>query len=82
MLDLKAAAQLQQQFIERQGSPLVVDASQVERIGGLCLQVLLAAQAAWAAERHSFLFTDGSDELQANLATFGVPVPALSFQEE
>ncbi len=82
VLDLKAASPLRDQFMGRRGSALRVDASRVERLGGLCLQVLIAARAAWAEDRHEFLFDDLSSELQAGLATFGVPPLALNYREE
>lgn len=54
MLDLSAAAPLQQTLLAARGSPIVIDASQVERLGALCLQVLLAAKATWRADGHAF----------------------------
>ncbi|RRN60648.1 STAS domain-containing protein, partial [Caulobacter sp. 602-1] len=46
-LDLKAAAPLKAAFLERRGTAITVEADQVRRLGGLCLQVLLAARKAW-----------------------------------
>ena len=82
VLDLNAASGLREQFVGRRGSALRVDASRVERLGGLCLQVLIAAQAAWAEDRNELTFEDLSSELQSGLTTFGVPAPALNFREE
>ncbi len=62
--------------------PINVDGSQVERLGGLCLQVLLAARASWAADRQTFLFGDPSQELQTVLGAFGVAAPSLIYREE
>lgn len=47
ILDLGAAAPLWSDVCAARGQPLVLDASGVERLGGLCLQVLLAARAQW-----------------------------------
>ena len=45
ILDLKAAGPLRGALLERRGHPLELDAADVQRLGGLCLQVLLAAAA-------------------------------------
>jgi chemotaxis protein CheX len=82
VLDLTAASSLREQFIGRRGSPLRVDASRVERLGGLCLQVLIAARAAWAEDRHELTFDDVSSELQASLDVFGLAPLALNYREE
>jgi chemotaxis protein CheX len=82
VLDLKMASSLRDQFVSRRGSALRVDASRVERLGGLCLQVLIAARAAWAEDRQELMFDDLSSDLQAGLAVFGVPPVALNFREE
>ncbi|HVY86855.1 MAG TPA: STAS domain-containing protein [Caulobacterales bacterium] len=47
MLDLNAAPRLKSEFRSYEGAPLDIDAGKVERVGGLCLQVLIAAGAAW-----------------------------------
>lgn len=78
ILDLKAAAQLQQDFLARRGSALRVDASKVERVGGLCLQILLAARAAWSAEGQDLVFETMSAEFQAGLALLGVTPEMLT----
>lgn len=50
ILDLGAATPLWTQLCAAQGQALRVDASEVERIGGLCLQLLIAAEAKWSAD--------------------------------
>ena len=82
VLDLNAASVLRDQFIGRRGSALQVDASRVERLGGLCLQVLIAAQAAWAEDRHELTYDQVSSELQAGLDVFGLAPRALNYREE
>jgi chemotaxis protein CheX len=54
ILDIGAAAPLQSELLRARGSPIEIDASGVERLGGLCLQVLLAAKAAWRADNQAF----------------------------
>lgn len=54
VLDLGAAKPLWRDLCAARGRALRVDASQVERLGGLCLQVLLAAHASWRADGQAF----------------------------
>ena len=49
-LDIKAAGPLAAELIAARGKDLTLDASQVERVGGQCLQVLLSAAATWGAD--------------------------------
>lgn len=78
VLDLQSAAALQQQFLAVRGQALRVDAGNVERVGGLGLQVLLAAQAAWQADNQKFSVEKISREVAAGLKLLGVPAGSLS----
>ena len=49
-LDIKAAAPLATELIALRGKDVALNASQIERIGGQCLQVLLSAAATWSAD--------------------------------
>lgn len=53
-LDLGAAAPLRQSLLDARGAPIALDASDVERIGALCLQILLSARATWGLDGHEF----------------------------
>ena len=70
-LDLIAAAPLRRQLLALRGQPCILNASAVKTIGGLCLQVLLAAQASWTRDRLAFRLADPSPDLVAQLAVFG-----------
>ena len=50
VLDLTAAAPLAEALRSHRGTELSIDASQVQRVGAQCLQVLLAATATWKAD--------------------------------
>jgi len=50
VLDLRAAEPLKAQLLAVRGQEATLDASAVERLGGLCLQVLLSALATWRAD--------------------------------
>ncbi len=70
-LDMTAAGPLHKELLARRGQPVSLDASQVRRIGGQCLQVLLSAQATWAADGAEFQITDASTEFADGLALMG-----------
>lgn len=71
ILDLKAAEVLREDLIAAKASALHVDASKVQRLGGLCLQVLLSAQRTWAADGEHFRVVDASPDFLEGLRTFG-----------
>lgn len=60
ILDLAAARPLQAQLLAARGAALDLDASSVERVGAVCLQVLLAAHAQWKRDGHGFAVTSAS----------------------
>lgn len=71
VLDLKAAASLKADIQAHAGSPLDLDVSKVERIGGLCLQVLLAAAEAWKAAGHPFRLVHPTDAARTDARLMG-----------
>lgn len=82
-LDIKAAAPLLAELMAARGAAMALDASQVERVGGQCLQVLLSAAATWAAEgarltleNPSPAFAEAVRTAGLDLADFATPVPA------
>ncbi|MEZ5957210.1 MAG: STAS domain-containing protein [Hyphomonadaceae bacterium] len=60
VLDLGAAAPLWKGLHELRGQPVTVDASAVDRLGGQCLQVLLAARVQWAQDGIPFSISSPS----------------------
>ena len=72
-MSLTAAAPLTARLLGLQGAPLLVDASQVERLGGLCLQVLLSASATWSAAGLTFAIQQPSPAFQEAWALFAAP---------
>lgn len=50
VLDLSAATPLANRLLALRGKPLRLNAAHVRRLGGLCLQVLLAARLTWATD--------------------------------
>ena len=62
---------LRTQLVERRGAPLELDASSVQRVGGLGLQVLLSAARAWAADGQHFAITKPSSAFTEMLRLTG-----------
>jgi chemotaxis protein CheX len=70
-LDLRAAVPLVRELLSLKGRDLEVDASQVQRLGGQCLQVLLSAHATWEASGGSLRFVDPSPAFLKGLGLMG-----------
>jgi chemotaxis protein CheX len=72
-LDLQAAEPLRAELMVLRGRPLSIDASQVSRLGGLCLQVLISAQKTWAEDGLPLSVDEPSAAFTEQLASFGDP---------
>jgi len=70
-LDLKSAASLLSSLRTARGADLALDASEVRRVGGQCLQVLLAARAAWHADGRAFEIRDPSSAFVEGVQLMG-----------
>ena len=70
-LDVRAAGPLLEAVRARRGGDVELDASRVERLGGQCLQVLLAAKGAWAADGHGFQIINSSTAFKDGCALLG-----------
>jgi chemotaxis protein CheX len=81
-LDLVAAAPLRSEILARRGRPLDLDGAAVERLGGLCLQVLLAARATWTADDQPFRLLAPSPELREAISTLGAHDALIDCIEE
>ena len=71
VMDLRAARPLADQLKALSGADVEIDASQVRRLGGQCLQVLLSAQATWEAKSGSLRFVDPSPEFLEAVTLMG-----------
>lgn len=74
VLDLKAAAPLKEALDARRGAPLDLDASKVERVGGLCVQILIAAATAWGAAGQKLRVINASDAFRDDMRRLGAAV--------
>ena len=73
VLDLNAAELLKAELLALRGHPLTLDASAVERLGGLCLQVLLSARKTWAADGVNLSLGSVSQYWTEQWAAYGAP---------
>ena len=73
VLDLGAAERLHARLMDLRGQPLDIDASQVERLGGLCLQVLISARNTWAADGRRASVTIASPSFEEAWTMFAAP---------
>jgi chemotaxis protein CheX len=82
VLDLVAASALLEAFQARRGTNLRVDGASVQRLGAQCLQVLLAARAAWAADDETLVVENHSEDFLATLELLGVDPQTLTYRKE
>ncbi|MBL4870668.1 MAG: STAS domain-containing protein [Robiginitomaculum sp.] len=81
VLDLTAAKPLFESFQVTRGQAITICAKNVERIGGQCVQVLLAASKAWRDDGHAFEITNSSDDFISGLHTFGLNLDVFTKME-
>jgi len=79
-LDASAAAAVKNMLLARRGNALVVDASQVRRVGAQSLQILIAAARTWQADGMSYCVTNSSSELLDTIALIGLSREDLMLQ--
>ncbi|MEM9709095.1 MAG: STAS domain-containing protein [Pseudomonadota bacterium] len=70
-LDTAAAGELITALRSRQGGDLVLDASSLQQIGGLCVQAIIVAANDWQDSGHALRFENVSDEVADQLRLFG-----------
>ncbi|WP_395697540.1 STAS domain-containing protein [Methylocella sp.] len=72
VLDVMAGAPLAARLRACSGANVTIDGSRVERLGGQCLQILLAAAASFRAHGARLRLVDPSPAMLDDLALFGV----------
>jgi chemotaxis protein CheX len=72
VMDLNQAQPLAARLRGMRGKAVALDASRVERVGGLCLQVLLSARNSWASDNFPIAIVNPSQAFSDALALFGV----------
>ena len=71
-VDAAAAAALRNQLLAARGSDLTVDASRVQQISGLGVQVLLSAQQTWRTDGARFDLAQPSEPFLTTQRHLGV----------
>ena len=69
--DMNAAEPLKPELLAQRGQSVTLDASNVERLGGLCLQVLLSARKTWASDGVDLTIAPQSQGFSEQWAAFG-----------
>jgi chemotaxis protein CheX len=77
-LDIKAAAPLAAELIAARGADIALNASQVERVGAQCLQVLLSAAATWSADGMEFSIDEPSPAFVDAIGIAGLDLSGFS----
>ncbi|HVX35188.1 MAG TPA: STAS domain-containing protein [Hyphomicrobium sp.] len=72
-LDSSAAIEIKEMLLAQLGNSIVVDASQVRRVGVQSLQVLVAAARTWQRNGHGYRLENPSSEFLETIALVGLP---------
>jgi chemotaxis protein CheX len=81
ILDIRAASPLAGEFLNTRGRNVTIDASNVQKLGAQCVQVLLSARSTWTADGYSLVVADPSEPFLDALSTLGIPISDISEQE-
>lgn len=71
-LDRKAAFELSKTLLEHRGSEIELDASGIQRLGAIGVEVLIAAQRLWHGEGIGFQIDNWSEPALQSLNAIGV----------
>lgn len=81
VLDLRAVEPLKAALLEQRGQDLTLDASAVERVGGLGLQLLMSAVKTWQADGKILTFLNVSEAMSEQWLGFGASPTPLVMQD-
>jgi chemotaxis protein CheX len=82
VLDLTAATPLKAEFGALRGRAVSVDATDVDRVGALCLQVLMSAHSTWTSDGVAFSLAGTSQAFEEGLETLGASFLLFSIPRE
>ncbi len=71
-LDYRAAAPLREELLAQRGKSIVIDGSDVQRLGGQCIQVLASAARTWAHDGVGFSVVNVSQDMNRALGHVGM----------
>ena len=81
IIDLRAVEPLKTALLEQRGQAVALDASAVERIGGLGVQLLLSAIKTWQADAQELTFLNVSNAMSEQWLGFGASPTPLAMQD-
>ncbi|MDP9837802.1 chemotaxis protein CheX [Neorhizobium huautlense] len=81
VLDLNEASVLHGQLTNMRGEDVKIDASEVERVGVQCVQVILAAAKTWEADKKNFVFEKVSEAFEKTMQLIGIDIDHLLAKE-
>lgn len=81
VLDLNEATVLHGKLMSMRGRDLAIDASDVERVGVQCAQVLIAGARAWQADKKSYVVEKTSDAFAKTMQLIGIDTDHLVAKE-
>jgi chemotaxis protein CheX len=82
VLDIQAIEPLRAALLAARGRPLALDGSRVERLGGLCLQLLLSARSTWVEDGLALTLVSPSPAFAEQWTGFGAPEICSEFHGE
>ncbi|WP_157017980.1 STAS domain-containing protein [Mesorhizobium xinjiangense] len=78
VLDITQTTPLAAQLNACRGKDVVVDASNVERVGAQCIQVLLSAAATWAQDGAELIVSEPSAAFAEGLQSMGLEIADMT----
>ncbi|MGE7370767.1 STAS domain-containing protein [Neorhizobium sp. NPDC001467] len=81
ILDLNEASVLHGQLTNMRGEDVRIDASEVERVGVQCVQVILAAAKTWETDKKNFVFEKVSEAFEKTMQLIGIDIEHLLAKE-
>lgn len=76
-LDTAASAELRASLQAVKDGNVILDASAVEMIGGMCLEILMTAGVIWKSAGHEITLQNPSQQMTEDLARFGLTADTL-----
>ena len=73
-MDADAAVRLMEELLERKHQAISVDASNVQQLSTLCVQVLLSARKCWERDGLGFAVTNPSTAFQESIRLLGADI--------
>lgn len=81
VLDLNEAVGLHGQLLAMRGRDILIDASDVQRCGTPCAQVLMSAARTWSEDQKSYRLTGISDAFGKTMQLIGIDIDPFLVKE-